>query len=356
MTNKTKKATLLAQAASDAESEQQRQNDVVAAKITDPSNQGGVDASDLTVRLLSTSSDPEATNGTERSITSGLPSSSSGRAKAPAYSSRLQRQEKGRSELSLESQSEETTAATFAASTLTDPGYFLDPNQELPAFDRSTSTSPKRKRGITLTYSEFLAQREPPPPPPLETRDDKRRKIAFAARASATAEKTKALLLAKGKTNPTDDDLIAVINKLQDFDKKQKLTLTQASRQQREQERLQKLPPLIFPRRPVDLLQAEGHYGREKLNEFFDRCTTVRSEHALRGRSPADLPEGFFAKEYHHGKWVVNGPGTASWSPFFYPHGYFDGGDGRWIGNLTPDKTRVYRRDGTVGPEYSGFN
>ena len=355
--NKGKKAAHLAQVtASSFEREQQRQTDVVAASITNPVNQGGVDATDLTTALLSSVSDQENPSELERSVTLELPSSSSGQAKIPTYSSRRQREEEERSELPSEpSLQTAVTSSEVPSAVINDE--FITPDQVLPAFVRSTSTSPKRKRGSALTYAEFLAQQAPPPPPLKETRDDRRRKIAFTARVNATAEKTKALLVAKGKVNPTDDDLIAAINKLENFDKRQKLTSSQTNRQAKEQERLQKLPALIFPRRAVDLQVAEQHYGPDRLQEFFDRCVTCKSDHARRKRETTDLPDDFFTKEYHHGKWIVDATGVnTSWRPFFYPHGYFDGEDGRWIGNLTPDKKRIYRRDGTVGPEYSGFN
>ena len=357
MTNKGKKAAHLAQAATTAETEQQRQNDVIAAQVDNPVNQGAIDAADLTVRLLSSLSTDERSAEPQGSVPSELPSSSSGKAKVPAYSSRRQQEEQGGSQLPLQADPKIPVAAASAAIPTVNNSDFVAPDQELPAFVRSASASPKRKRCSTLTYQEYLAQQAPPPPPPRETRDDKRRKIASSARAAATAEKTKALLLAKGKIQPTDDDIIAALNKLYDFDKRQKLTSTQANHQAREQERLKKLPPLVHPRRRVDLATAEAHYGKEKLQEFFDRCTHCKSEHAPRGRSTADLPGDFFVKEYHHGKWVFNASSSkASWHPFFYPHGYFNGEDGRWIGNLTPDGKFIYRRDGTVGPEYSGSN
>ena len=356
--NKGKRTTQQAETAAEVvQREQQRQTDVVAASIVDPANQSGVDATNLTTALLSSLSDPDSTAELQSSYIRELPSSNTGRAKLLSYS-RPQREQEGSSDLPQGSSSLSAAAATAAVPIVVDDDSLVAPDQELPAFDRSNSSSPKRKRGgLTLSYDEYLAQQAPPPPPPKETRDERRRKIAFVTRANATAEKTKALLLAKGKVNPTDDDLIAAIIKLESFDKRQKLTSSAAERQAKEQDRIRSLPPLKHPRRAVDLKKAELHYGRDKFHELLDRCANGKPDHSPRGRSATDLPEGFFSKEFLHGKWVVDESGAPTcWRPIFYPHGYFDGESGRWIGNLTPDKQRIYRRDGTVGPVYSGSN
>ena len=78
---------------------QSAENDVGAAQVDNPVNQGAIDAADLTVRLLSSLSTDERSAEPQGSVPSELPSSSSGQAKVPAYSSRRQQEEQGGSQL-----------------------------------------------------------------------------------------------------------------------------------------------------------------------------------------------------------------------------------------------------------------
>lgn len=234
------------------------------------------------------------------------------------------------------------------------------PVQDFPVYRRaaSASTSPVRRRGEKVTYRDFLARQElpPPPPPPRPTRVEKRQQQARQNRIAEAAEKTETILKLKGIKNPTDEDLIAVISQLSDFKKKRQLTAKEGKTRARTLRRLERHEAIPIPRKKVNLLDVERRVTREVLQGQFRRCVEAENDHALRGRDPADLPELFFATDYAHGQWIQYEDSTVEWEPHQYFHGYFDGSTGRWIGNLTPDGKRIYLRDGSVGPEYSGSN
>ena len=232
--------------------------------------------------------------------------------------------------------------------------------QEFPAYRRATSvtTSPVRRGRQKITYNDYLAKQDlpPPPPPPRPTRIEKRRQLAYKSRIADIAEKTEAILFLKKKHNPTDEDLIAVVSQLSDFKKKKRLTEKEAKGRARTLRRLERYETIPIPRKRVNLLDVERQVSREVLQGQFRRCVEAENDHALRGRDPGDLPELFFATDYAHGQWIQYDDLTVEWEPHQYCHGYFEGSTGRWIGHLTPDGTRIYLRDGSIGPEYSGSN
>ena len=252
------------------------------------------------------------------------------------------------------------TLRRAAALAATDDDQEILPVQDFPAYRiaASTSTSPTKQRGVKITYRDYLARDElpPPPPPPKLTRVDKRRHLVRQTRIAEAAEKTETILLLKGNRQPTDEDLIAVVSQLSDFNKKKRLTVKETKTRARTLRRLERHEAIPIPRRKVNLLNVERQVTRQVLQGQFTRCVQAENDHALRGRDPRDLPDVFFATEYAHGQWVQYEDHTVEWEPHQYYHGYFEGTTGRWIGHLTPDGKNIYLRDGSIGPEYSGFN
>ena len=231
-------------------------------------------------------------------------------------------------------------------------------HQDFPEYRsvESRGRSPQRKvQGKTYrSYAEEQAL-PPPPPPPKPSRIEKRQLLIRKSRAAEAAEKSETILLLQGKTNPTTEDLISIVNELSEFKRKRKLNEKEVKRQARTNKWLSRQKDIPVPRKKVNLVQVEERVGKGRLQAQFTRCTDAANDHALRGREVDELPDEFFTTAYAHGQWLQYDD-SVEWQPYEYYHGYFEGLTGRWIGNLTADGKRIYQRDGSIGPAYSGSN